>query len=57
MTDSEWHKCYLCDCEFRDPSIPGYWGYCPSCRKVEEDHKADSTKPGEAEASPAKKSN
>ncbi len=29
-----WHKCYLCDCEFYDPSFVGYWGYCPGCRKM-----------------------
>ena len=29
-----WHKCYLCDCEFYDPSFTGYWGYCPSCRRM-----------------------
>ncbi len=54
---SEWHKCYLCDCEFRDPGLNGYWDYCPSCRKVEKDRRSDSAKPSEAKASPAKKSN
>lgn len=31
---SEWHKCFICDCEFRDPNIAGYWDYCPTCRGV-----------------------
>ena len=34
-----WHKCHLCDCEFYDPSLDGYWGWCPDCRKTE-NHKA-----------------
>lgn len=29
-----WHKCFLCDCVFYDPSFSGFWGYCPSCRKL-----------------------
>ena len=28
-----WHKCHLCDCEFFDPALDGYWGWCPSCRE------------------------
>ena len=31
-----WHKCFLCDCEFLDPEIPGYWAYCPSCKDAME---------------------
>jgi len=54
---SNWHKCHLCDCEFYDAELEGYWGWCPSCRKAEEDRKANSAKPSEAKASPAKKSN
>lgn len=33
-----WHKCFLCDCEFYDPSIPGYWGWCPNCREAMKNH-------------------
>ena len=29
-----WHKCHLCDCEFFDPDLDGYWGWCRDCRKV-----------------------
>ena len=29
-----WHKCHLCDCEFFDPNLDGYWGWCPSCRQA-----------------------
>ena len=29
-----WHKCFLCDCEYFDPSSDGYWGWCPGCRKA-----------------------
>ena len=29
---SAWHKCYLCECEFWDPSLTGWWGWCPGCR-------------------------
>ena len=28
-----WHKCHLCDCEFFDPDLDGYWGWCPGCRE------------------------
>ena len=28
-----WHKCHLCDCEFYDPALDGYWGWCPGCRE------------------------
>lgn len=31
-----WHKCHLCDCEFYDPAIDGYWGWCPGCRELNE---------------------
>ena len=37
-----WHKCHLCDCEFFDPSIPGYWAWCPECREAQ---KAEPAKP------------
>ena len=30
-----WHQCHLCDCEFFDPNLDGYWGWCPSCREGE----------------------
>ena len=29
-----WHKCHLCDCEFFDPDLDGYWGWCPGCRRA-----------------------
>lgn len=30
-----WHKCHLCDCEFFDPDLDGYWGWCPGCREAQ----------------------
>ena len=29
-----WHKCHLCDCEFFDPNLDGYWGWCRDCRET-----------------------